>query len=110
MDKLYPTPKRVLVYGKPTDMRKFFDGLFCLVKRQFQQEPTNGDLFLFINKRKNYAKGLLWDRTGFLLIAKKLEKGRFTLRCSEEIVSVELSQLRKFFDGLPVGGKSYQKI
>ena len=43
-----PVPKRVLVYGKPVDMRKSFDGLYELVGRCLEEDPTSGDLFLFI--------------------------------------------------------------
>lgn len=93
-----------MVYGKPVDMRKSFDGLFELVAHSLGEAPTSGDLFIFVNRRKNYLKGLIWDRTGFLLIAKRLERGQFRLRNSGEKVVIERSSLRMLLDGMSVGG------
>ena len=99
-----PMPERVFVYGKPVDMRKSFDGLYELVGRSLEEDPTSGDLFLFINRNRNYIKGLLWDRTGFLLVAKRLENGKFRMRNSADKVVIEPAALRKLLDGVPVGG------
>lgn len=100
----FPLPERVLVYGKPVDMRKSFDGLFALVANALGEDPMSGDLFLFLNRRRNTVKGLLWDRTGFLLIAKRLERGQFHLRNEADKVVVERALLRRLFDGIAVGG------
>lgn len=97
-------PKRVLVYGKPVDMRKSFDGLFTLVANALGEDPMSGDLFLFLNRRRNTIKGLLWDRTGFLLIAKRLERGQFHLRNDAEKVVVEKDHLQRLLDGIACGG------
>lgn len=85
-------------------MRKSFDGLFELVGRVLEEEPLSGDLYIFINRRNNYLKGLLWDRTGFLLVAKRLESGQFKLRNKGEKVLIEREHLRRLLDGIPVGG------
>jgi len=50
---------------------------FALTKQQLQQDPLTGHLFVFINRRGDYLKALYWDRTGFCLWAKRLERGRF---------------------------------
>ena len=97
-------PKRVLVYGKPVDMRKSFDGLFTLVANALEEDPMSGDLFLFLNRRRNTMKGLLWDRTGFLLIAKRLERGRFRLRNQGEKLVLTPQALELLLDGIPAGG------
>lgn len=102
--KALPSPNRVFVYGKPVDMRKSFDGLFELVGRNLEENPLSGDLFIFVNRRSNYLKGLLWDRTGFLLVAKRLESGQFKLRNKAEKVIIQVEDLRRLLDGLPVGG------
>ena len=68
---------RVHVYGRPTDMRKSFDGLYALSRHELGQDPTSGHLFVFINRRATQMKVLYWDRTGFCLWAKRLEEGRF---------------------------------
>ena len=85
-------------------MRKSFDGLFELVGRCLEEDPLSGDLFIFINRRNNYLKGLLWDRTGFLLLAKRLENGQFKLRNKGEKIIIELEHLRRLLDEIPVGG------
>ena len=68
---------RVHVYGQPVDMRKSFDGLHALTRRQLGADPLSGDLYVFINRRATQIKVLYWDRTGFCVWAKRLEQGRF---------------------------------
>lgn len=68
---------RVHVYGRPTDMRKSFDGLYALTRHELGQDPTSGHLFVFISRRATQMKVLYWDRTGFCVWAKRLEQGRF---------------------------------
>lgn len=97
-------PERIFVYTKPVDMRKSFDGLFVLVAGVLREDPMSGDLFIFLNRRRNYLKALLWDRTGFLLIAKRLERGQFHIRNNAEKLLIERSVLRRLLDGVPVGG------
>jgi transposase len=97
-------PRRIFAYTEPTDMRKSFQGLLALVQQVFlNEDPYSGDLFAFVNRRGNYMKILAWDRTGFTLFAKKLERGRFVF--PGESVSQELSDkaLRFILDGIPLG-------
>ena len=68
---------RVHLYGQPTDMRKSFDGLYALARNGFQQNPTNGHLFAFVNRRATHIKVLYFDRSGWCLWAKRLEAGQF---------------------------------
>ena len=98
------TGRRIFLAAGPTDMRKSFQGLLALVQQIFRNEdPYSGDLFAFVNRRGNYVKILAWDRTGFTLFAKKLERGRFVF--PGESVSQELSNqsLRFILDGIPLG-------
>ena len=71
---------RVHVYGRPADMRKSFNGLYALTRHEMGQDPMNGHLFAFINRRATQMKVLYWDRTGFCVWAKRLERGRFVSR------------------------------
>lgn len=99
-------PRRIFAYSKPTDMRKSFQGLLALVQTVFREEdPYSGSLFLFRNRRANYVKILAWDRTGFVLYAKKLERGRFAL--PRDAATQELSEqsLRFILDGIALGGR-----
>ena len=68
---------RVYLYGQPVDMRKSYDGLYALVRQGLQQDPLNGQLFAFVNRRATHIKVLYFDRSGWCLWAKRLESGRF---------------------------------
>lgn len=60
-------------------MRKSFDGLCGLVTAKLGMDPMGGDLFVFINKKRNRIKLLRWEPGGFVLFYKRLEKGTFEL-------------------------------
>jgi transposase len=68
---------RVFLCTKPTDMRKSFDGLFGMVREFLGQDPLSGHLFLFLNRRRDRAKILLWERDGLVIWYKRLEIGSF---------------------------------
>lgn len=74
-----PSSIRIFVCTAPTDMRKQFDGLSALVTHSFGKDVMTGDYFVFVNRAKNRCKVLCWDRDGFALWAKRLERGRFQL-------------------------------
>ncbi len=65
------------LYSQPTDMRKSFDGLCGLVQNSLNQSPTNGDVYVFINKARNKIKLLHWSGNSFVLYYKRLEFGTF---------------------------------
>ena len=88
--------KRIFAYHRPVDMRRSFDGLIAAVRDSMQADPLTGDLYVFINKRGTLLKGIFWDRTGWCLFAKRLERGRFEVRhldMSRELSSREFSFL-----------------
>ena len=94
---------RILAWSAPVDMRKSFDGLVALVQGALQEDPLDGTLYVFFNRRGNYVKSVYFDRTGFCLFAKKLENGHFTLPGDGQ--KQELSE-RAFFlllDGISLG-------
>ena len=68
---------RFQLYCKPTDMRKSFDGLCGVVQNRLNQSPTNGDVYVFINKPRNKIKLLHWSGNSFVLYYKRLESGTF---------------------------------
>lgn len=77
---------------QPTDMRKNFDGLSGVVESNLGANPLSGDVFIFINKRRDRIKLLLWDRDGFWLFYKRLEKGTFQLPTdTSDSQSIELN-------------------
>lgn len=67
------------LYGSPVDMRKGFDGLSGLVRNILDREPASGEVYVFLNRSRNLLKLLHWERGGFVIYYKRLEKGTFTL-------------------------------
>lgn len=70
----------VFAYPRPTDLRKGYDGLFGLVKTGLGRDPLSGELYLFVNKRRDACKVLVWGGTGLCVFQKRLARGRFA-RC-----------------------------
>lgn len=68
---------RVWAYAEPVRMSKSFDGLYAVVRHQMGKEPLAGDMFLFVARDRKQARVLYWDGTGLVVIAKRLERGRF---------------------------------
>lgn len=106
----------VWAYAAPADLRKSYDGLDALVRRDLQRDPLSGDLFLFINRRRNRAKVLLWDGTGPCIYMKRLEQGRFAApwrMIRDGRVELTASELALLLEGGKLVGKfplSPQKI
>lgn len=82
-------------------MRKSFDGLTCLVKRELGQNPLSGDYFVFVNRSRDRLKILYWDNGGFCLFCKRLEKGQFPIPDGNE-GTVERTALALMLDGIAV--------
>ena len=73
---------RYYLYKDFCNMRKSFDGLCGLVRNELGREPSNGDVYVFINKRKPHLKLLHWQSGGFVLYYKRLSEGQFVLPSS----------------------------
>lgn len=68
---------RVYLYGKPADMRCSFNGLQALTRQGLGRDPLDGALYVFVNRRGSQMRVLYFDRSGFCLWSKKLERGCF---------------------------------
>jgi transposase len=68
---------RVFVYKEYVDLRAGFDKLSSFVREKMNAEIVDGDLFLFLGNNRKRLKGICYDGTGLLLIAKRMERGRF---------------------------------
>ena len=68
---------RIYLYRAPCDMRKSFEGLCGLIRSELGEDPLSGSLFVFLNRRRNMIKCLYWDRDGFAIWFKRLERGCF---------------------------------
>lgn len=84
-------------------MRKSFRGLVALVQSVLREDPLSGTVFVFVNRRRNYVKLLVWDRTGYCLFAKKLEQGRFHVPGEGRRVELSETALRLILDGIALG-------
>lgn len=67
------------LYSESTDMRKGFNGLSGIIRNQLGKDPLSGGVFIFINRRRDRMKVLVWERGGFVLYYKLLERGTFQL-------------------------------
>ena len=74
---LISTPTRILVARDPIDFRKGIAGLAAVCEVHLGEQPLDGSLFVFANRRRTGLKMLVWTYGGFLLLYKKLEKGCF---------------------------------
>ncbi|MCO4748435.1 MAG: IS66 family insertion sequence element accessory protein TnpB [Proteobacteria bacterium] len=74
---MIPVPPRILVARDPVDFRKGIAGLAAVCEVHLGEEPLDGTLFVFANRRRNGLKMLVWTHGGFLMLYKRLEKGRF---------------------------------
>lgn len=72
-----PPSTRVFLCTLPADMRRSFDGLAAMTRDLVIQNPLSGHLFVFRNRNGDRLKVLFWDRAGFCLFYKRLEKGTF---------------------------------
>jgi len=71
--------QRYFLYRPATDMRKSFNGLGGLVRGEMGGDLMSGDVFIFLNRRRNRIKLLVWDQSGFAIWYKCLEEGTFEL-------------------------------
>ncbi len=91
------------LYNGPTDMRKSFDGLSELIQGRMMRNPVSGEVFIFINKRRDRMKLLQWQYGGFVLYYKRLERGTFELpvhRSTDISTAVYWPQLMMMVEGI----------
>lgn len=81
----------MFVFTEAIDFRAGFDKLSMIVREKMKKELVEGDLFLFLGKNRKRLKALCYDGTGLLLLAKRLERGRFmsVMELEESELSVE---------------------
>lgn len=85
-----PPSVRIYLAIGATDLRRSIDGLCALVREGLELEPMSGHLFLFRNRRGDRIKILVWDRSGYWVLYKRLEKGTFAWPQGEPGLPVEM--------------------
>ena len=108
-----PSSVRIFIAAEPVDLRRGFDGLSAATRSLICEDPMSGHVFAFINRRRNRIKLLVWDRTGFVLLYKKLERGTFRIptepATGKRHVEVDSGQLGLMPEGLDLRGARRQK-
>ena len=107
---LTPGSRRILAYRHAVDMRKSIDGLVGLVKRDLQEDVLSGSLFIFFNRRGTYLKLVAWDRTGFCLFAKRLERAKFVLPGESEKLELSPRAFELILDGIVLGARRVNRV
>lgn len=107
-----PSSVKVFVAVEAVDGRKGFDGLLGLVGAVVGENPLSGHLFVFRTKRANLVRILFWDRTGFCLLSKRLEKGCFrfpwTVPEGARQLEVEATELMLMLEGIDLAGARHR--
>jgi len=98
------TRARVYVAAEAVDLRKGFDTLAAATREIIREDPLSGHLFVFVNRRANRLKVLVWEPSGYLLLYKRLERGRFHLPTvpapGQRHVVIEASELGLMIEGI----------
>jgi len=109
---MWPDLSRVRVMIRPgtTDMRKQINGLSAMVQNAMVEQPFSGDLYLFCGRDKTILKAVYWDRNGFCLWVKRLEKGRFPWPDGEDSArQLSREELGMLLDGIDFR-KKFEKL
>lgn len=108
----FTAAQRYYLSRQAADMRKSYDGLSGLVRQGLGRDPLSGEVFIFVNRRRNMMKLLVWDRSGFVLWSKRLERGTFELpKKPSEGASLVLSweELVLILEGVSLGSVRRRK-
>ncbi len=98
-----PGSIQIFAATSPVDFRKSHDGLYAIVQHHFREDPFSGSVYVFFNRRRDRIKLLVFDRNGFWLFYKRLEKGTFRElrtrgRTRVEITRTELAMILEGID------------
>ena len=101
-----PPSVKVYVSTDETDMRKSIDALSLLVQEVLKKDPFSGHLFVFCNKRGDKIKILYWDRNGYCLWYKRLERGVFRLpKVQAKVFMIMPNELNLLLEGIDLTDK-----
>jgi transposase len=103
-----PPSVRIYFATDVVDMRNGIDGLRAIVDGVLKKDPYEGHLFVFVGKARDKVKILYWDRNGFVVTLKRLERGRFQLPVVDarrRHVEMEATQLAMLLDGVDLNAR-----
>ena len=103
-----PPSVRLFVATQPVDGRKGVDSLMVIVRDVFKHDPLSGHLFIFFSKRRDRVRVVYWDRNGFAMWTKRLERGRyrpaFTSDDRLDAQAIEAAELALVIEGIDLAG------
>ena len=103
---LIPRAVRVYFATQPTSLRKSFDGLVNEIRHTLGYDPLDGHVFVFLNRRKNQVKLIVWTRGGFTVVHKRLERGTFTfpsrVTADATSIAIDVHELAMLLEGIDV--------
>jgi transposase len=103
-----PPSVRIFVATQPVDGRKGVDSLAAIVRSVFEHDPLTGHLYVFFSKRRDRVRVIYWDRNGFAMWTKRLEKGRFHAPVDADgklaVAAMEASDLALILEGIDLAG------
>ena len=109
----WPPTVKVFLCSGATDMRKGFDSLAHLIESSLALDPFSGHLFVFRSRRGDRIKVLYWDRDGYAMWYKRLERGnvRFPVAAAQATghVEVKAADLMMILDGVDLGSVRRQR-
>ena len=95
--------RSVWMYVKPLDFRKQVNGLVEVVMEEMKRRPNDGAIYIFRNRQRDKLKILMWDRNGFVMGYKRLERGKFDIPIREcGPIEMTWRQLMMLVSGMPV--------
>lgn len=107
-----PPSVRVFVATQPVDGRKGADSLMVLVRDVLRHDPLSGHLFVFFSRRCDRVRVTYWDRNGFAMWSKRLERGRFRPPFSRDgrlsANAIEFAQLALILEGIDLAGARHR--
>lgn len=105
-----PSTVRIYVAAVSVDLRKGFDGLAAATRTLIRQNPTSGHIFVFLNARRNRAKLLVFEPSGFWLLYKRLERGQFEWPHAPadgcRHIEIDSTELALMLEGIDLRGAS----
>jgi transposase len=107
-----PPSVRLFMATQPVDGRKGADSLMAMVREVFGHDPLSGHLFIFFSRRCERVRVVYWDRNGYAMWTKRLEKGRFRPPFEADSPmsarAIEAAQLALVVEGIDLAGARHR--
>lgn len=102
--KMFVEPPAIYLYKQPVDFRKSINGLSAIVEAEMDRSPFSGTVFVFCNRQRDKVRALYWDKTGFCLWYKRLEKNKFKWprKVKGDVLNLSAQQWQWLLEGLDI--------